>query len=240
MNIAEPQDGHVHVIVKDVPVEVWDAFLEKSKREMPESGDTAGHAVLGEVMYRALENQAVMNMWITDLPREIYEGFAGLLSVLKISDKPLTPEEFFILQFKAGAKDYKTLSQLYGRFLSSIAPDGCVEWGIKNVKREAYEEIKRVLALKGVTPEQFLEMLADTAAQKKFSIQETGKDGNVSTGQTGQGATQANGNKTGVGRIAARKESLARGRIGGDVVGSRPAGHDKEGESSRPTVEILA
>lgn len=229
MTLDDPADGNVHVIIKDVPAEVWNAFVDKSKTELPEMGDKAGISVLGEIIYRATDSPGARNIIITDVPGDYYAGFNALVKMFKFSDAPMTLEEFFILQIKAAAKDFLTLSTLYRRFLNAVAPDGCLTWGIDNVKREAYDEIKRVMAERGATPEQFLTAVADSAMQKKFWINENKDDDKLSKPKKESGAGQASGDSNGVGkRWSERRKAITGSRVGGEVITGRHSGNDAQ------------
>lgn len=230
MNIQDAKDGHIHVIIRDVPIEIWESFQKRSEKEMPEQGEKAGISSLSEMMFQAVDNASVRNVWITDLPKDVYAAFAGLTGQLKLQEKPVTPEEFFILQFKAAMKDYRSLAILYERFLNAVAPDGCKRWGISNIKTEAYEKMAKVLMERGFTPEQFLEALADAAMKDQFTLGDA-PNGNIQR-QPETKDRQTSGDNAGVGQYASRRrEVIARSGGRGKSDSGRPNGNDEQSKA---------
>lgn len=224
MEIADPKDDHIHVIIRDVPVQVWDAYQTRSKREMPEQGEKAGISLLSEIMFQATDAPGLRNLVITDIPVESYAKFSALVAQLKMSDKPLALEEFFILLIKAADKDFRTLSILLSSFINAVSPDNCKRWGIDNIKKEAYQNLVEELKKIGVTPEEFLEKIADAAMQKQFKIQEM-PDGNIQRQETAQQG-EANSDKKGVGEYAQlRRAAIGRGKRRNAVDGAGSNGH---------------
>lgn len=136
MQLPEPKAGCDHLIIYDVPRELWAAYCEQARVAIPERGDGAPHALLSEFLLSVAG--ATRTAILTDIPAEVWATFTALTAEVK-----MTPEQFFIAQLRAAGRGMSSLTRLLNLFLLRVAPDGSRRLLIPNVNQAAWQNLDR-------------------------------------------------------------------------------------------------